>query len=128
MITFVRELEQGNTARAEVVSDYDEEMQSIIQKMLSHYNFLGSCNIQSRVTAHGIIPFEINCRISGTNSIRSQFGFKDVAYTVQEYFLNEIPEAPDVKPGTALRVMLDIIYPGKKLSEITDKNDTFYIR
>ncbi|WP_152267603.1 ATP-grasp domain-containing protein [Agriterribacter humi] len=128
LITFERELEQGNTAKAEVINDYDEEMKSIIRKMLSHYNFRGSCNIQSRVTANGIIPFEINCRISGTNSIRSQFGFKDVAYTVQEYFLNEIPEAPDVKPGTALRVMLDIIYPGKKLSEITDKNDTFYIR
>lgn len=128
LITFVRELEQGNTAKAEVVSDYDEEMQNIIRKMLLHYHFRGSCNIQSRVTANGIIPFEINCRISGTNSIRSQFGFKDVAYTVQEYFLNETPEAPSVQPGTALRVMLDIIYPGKKLSEIADKNDAFYIR
>ena len=128
LITFVRELEQGNTAKAEVVMDYDGQMQDMIRKILLHYHFRGSCNIQSRVTENGIIPFEINCRISGTNSIRSQFGFKDVAYTVQEYFLNEVPEMPDVKPGTALRVILDIIYPGKKLNEICNKNDSFYIR
>lgn len=128
LITFVRELEQGNTSKAEVVYSHDKEMQSIIQKMILHYNFRGSCNIQSRVTANGIIPFEINCRISGTNSIRSQFGFKDVAYTVQEYLMKEVPEAPNVVPGAALRVTLDIIYPGKKLSEITNKDDVFYIR
>ncbi|MCM5527638.1 ATP-grasp domain-containing protein [Parasegetibacter sp. NRK P23] len=127
-ITFVRELEQGNTAKAEVTTMYDPELKPLIERMLRHFPFRGSCNIQSRVTDKGIIPFEINCRISGTNSVRSQFGFKDVAYTVQEYLLNEVPAQPEVVAGTALRVILDIIYPGMKLSDITNKEDKFYIR
>lgn len=127
-ITFVRELEQGNTAKAEVTTMYDAQLKPLIEGMLRHYPFRGSCNIQCRITDKGVVPFEINCRISGTNSVRSQFGFRDVAYTVQEYLLNESPEQPELSSGTALRVILDIIYPGRKLSEIANKEDNFYIR
>lgn len=127
MITFVRELEQGNTAKAEVVFEYDEPLRSLVQKILAHFPFSGSFNIQSRVTDAGIIPFEINCRISGTNSVRSQFGFQDVAYTVQEYFFNETPSRPAVTKGTALRVILDIIYPGQSLEDIQNNKNSFYI-
>lgn len=128
LISFQRELELGNTSKAEVIFEYDEEIKKIIEKMVERYPFRGSCNIQSRVTKKGIIPFEINCRISGTNSLRSQFGFNDVGFTIQEYFFNEEPSHPDVKQGSALRVILDIVYPGMKLNEIKDKNDNFYIR
>ncbi len=127
MITFVRELELGNTARAEVVFEYDEELKGLVQKILAHYPFAGSFNIQSRVTLAGIIPFEINCRISGTNSVRSQFGFNDVAYTVQELLFNEAPTPPRVTKGTALRVILDIIYPEMSLKDIANARDKFYI-
>lgn len=128
LITFQRELELGNTAQAEVVFDYDEEMIALILKMIEKYPFRGSCNVQSKVTSKGIIPFEINCRISGTNSLRSQFGFNDVAFTVQENFFNEEPELPNIRKGSALRVILDIIYPDISLNEIKNKNDKFYIR
>jgi carbamoyl-phosphate synthase large subunit len=127
MITFVRELELGNTAKAEVVVQYDDALLAIVKKMLEHYKFAGSFNIQSRVTTEGIIPFEINCRISGTNSVRSQFGFNDVAYTVQELLLNEAPTRPRITRGSALRVILDIIYPDKGLAEIGTATDNFYI-
>lgn len=127
LITFLRELEQGNTAKAEVVLDYDESLLKIIELMIAHFEFRGSINIQSRVTTKGIIPFEINCRISGTNSIRSQFGFKDVQYTVQEYLLNTEPDKVDLQCGSALRIVLDIIYPGMRSEDISDKKDTFYI-
>lgn len=128
MITFIRELEQGNTAKAMVSLQFDEELKLLVRKMLEHFDFKGSCNIQSRITENGIIPFEINCRISGTNSIRSQFGFNDVAFTVQEYFLQTEPDTPRIIEGTAIRVMLDIIYPGKKMTDIYNRNDNFYIR
>jgi carbamoyl-phosphate synthase large subunit len=127
LITFVRELEQGNTSKCEVVFQYDDELRLLTDKMLSCFPFSGSFNIQSRVTTKGIIPFEINCRISGTNSVRSQFGFNDVAYTVQECLLNQDPVSPRVKKGAALRVILDIIYPEKSLSEISDRHDKFYL-
>jgi carbamoyl-phosphate synthase large subunit len=95
--------------------------------MITHFQFRGSVNIQSMVTKEGIMPFEINCRISGTNSLRSQFGFSDVAYTVQEYYFNQEPALPKVTAGSALRVILDIIYPGTPLSDIKNKDDKFYI-
>lgn len=127
LITFLRELESGSTARAEVVFDYDAELEKIIRMMITQYSFRGSCNIQSKVTKFGIVPFEINCRVSGTNSIRSQFGFTDVAYLVKEYLLGEDLEKPVISKGSAIRVMLDIIYPGKSLAEIDNKADKFYI-
>jgi carbamoyl-phosphate synthase large subunit len=50
--------------------------------------------------------------------VRSQFGFDDVQYLVSEYLLNEQPPAVNVELGSAIRVIMDIIYPGKHLSQI----------
>jgi carbamoyl-phosphate synthase large subunit len=126
-ITMARELDQGNTARCEVITDYDGEILNMIKSILAKFPFRGSSNIQSRVTKNGIIPFEINCRISGTNSVRAQLGFNDVSYTVQELFLNQQPDLPSIQKGSALRIILDVIYPGISLDAVGDCNDTFRI-
>jgi carbamoyl-phosphate synthase large subunit len=126
-ITMRRELESGSTARAEIVMDYDKEIETLAQQMIDAFPFRGSVNIQSKVTAHGIVPFEINCRISGTNSIRSQFGFNDVAFTIEELLFHETPAKPTVKKGSAMRVMVDVVYPDMQLSDINNKNDQYYI-
>ena len=127
MITFERELEAGNTSKAEVVFSYEPELEVTIKKLISAFPFRGSCNLQSMVTTHGIIPFEINCRISGTNSIRSQFGFRDVAYTVQEHLHNAEPEKPCVVKGACVRIMLDLIYPGISLQDINNNQDHYFL-
>jgi len=126
-ITMRRELESGNTARAEVTKEYDEEIETLAGQMIQAFPFRGSFNIQSKVTSQGIVPFEINCRISGTNSIRSQFGFNDVAFTIQELLFNETPSKPTVKLGSAMRVMVDVVYPDMNLSDISNKNDQYYL-
>lgn len=126
-ITLERELEQGNTSRCEVVFNYDKAISEIIGQITAHFPFRGSCNIQSRVTKNGIVPFEINCRISGTNSIRSQLGFNDVAYTIQELFLSQPPDLPQIRKGSAIRIIHDVIYPDKTLSEISNRHDNFWI-
>lgn len=126
-ITMRRELESGNTARAEVTMEYDAEVERLATQMIEAFPFSGSVNIQSKVTANGIVPFEINCRISGTNSIRSQFGFNDVAFTIQELLFHETPAKPIVKMGSAMRVMVDIVYPDMELGQINNKNDQYYI-
>jgi len=126
-ITMRRELESGNTARAEVTKEYDAEVERLAQQMIEAYPFSGSVNIQSKVTPQGIVPFEINCRISGTNSIRSQFGFNDVAYTIQELLFQETPAKPEVKLGSAMRVMVDVVYPDMHLNDIQNRNDQYYI-
>lgn len=126
-ITLQRELEQGCTSRCEVATRFDSELGEQLSRIIAVFPFRGSCNIQSRVTRDGVIPFEINCRISGTNSIRSQFGFRDVAYTVQELLLGQSPDPPAVCGGAAVRILLDVVYPGKTLSEITNRHDEFRI-
>ena len=73
------------------------------------------------------MALEIYCRISGTNSLRSQFGFRDVAYTMQEYLYGQVPEAPQVTPGCAIRVMMDIIYPGIGLEQVSNRLDNYRI-
>ncbi|MCU0388237.1 MAG: hypothetical protein MUE71_06480, partial [Chitinophagaceae bacterium] len=86
IFTMERELSSGTTVKSKVVFEYDHLILPIIEKMIMHAEFKGSFNLQSILTQEeGIIPFEVNCRISGTNSIRHNLGFKDVVYTVQEY-------------------------------------------
>ncbi len=127
MITFKRELEMGNTTRCEVVSEYDLELEPLIRKMIAAFPFKGSCNVQSIVTSKGIIPFEINCRISGTNSVRSQFGFPDVKFTIDELVFDLNLEKPQITEGCVMRIILDAVFPNKKLSEITNADHDFYI-
>ncbi|MDC7995701.1 ATP-grasp domain-containing protein [Altibacter sp. HG106] len=128
-ITFVRSLENGATQLCRVTQSYDEAMESIIKKMISATRIRGAANVQSIVNDKGaIIPFEINCRISGTNSIRSQFGFRDVEYTLAEYLFDEIPKPPVIQPGSAARILMDVIYKGtQEYSQLTDKNNAHYL-
>lgn len=127
-ITFLRQLKSGMTNICEVVFDYDNKINEIITNILKHFDIKGSCNIQSIVTKNGrIVPFEVNCRISGTNSIRSNFGFDDVRYTIEEYLLNIKPSFPIITKGSAVRINMDIIYPGISLKEIKNKTNIHYI-
>ena len=127
MITFYRELEMGNTTRCEVVDQYDDQLLPLIQKIISSFPFRGSCNLQSMVTENGVIPFEINCRISGTNSVRSQFGFEDVKYTIEEYLFDRALTKPVIRKGAAMRIILDAIFHDTTLNEITSSKPEHYI-
>jgi carbamoyl-phosphate synthase large subunit len=113
-ITFLRFLENGTTTRCKVVFEYDSLLLPIIESMIKHADISGSANLQSIVSEDGRIhPFEVNCRISGTNSIRSNFGFEDVKYTMQEYLLRELPSKPKITEGIAVRILMDVIYPSQ---------------
>jgi len=113
-ITLIRSLENGATSLCKVSTKYDAAILPILEKMIAHTGIVGSANLQSIASADGtVVPFEINCRISGTNSIRSNFGFKDVTYTLQEFLYNEKPDAPQIIPGVAVRTLLDVIYPNQ---------------
>ncbi|MBX7242706.1 MAG: ATP-grasp domain-containing protein [Bacteroidia bacterium] len=127
-ITFERELSSGATSKCEVTFAHDEWAEATIQKMIKAFNLTGPCNIQSIVTETGeIYPFEINGRFSGTNSIRSQFGFEDIRYAVEEHLLGITPQKPVIRKGSAMRILLDVIFPDTPLSEIKDKNTPHYL-
>ncbi|MCX5848781.1 MAG: ATP-grasp domain-containing protein [Deltaproteobacteria bacterium] len=128
MITFSRELLGGMTVKCTVDHTYDKQLLIIIRQMMKHFTIRGSCNIQSIATIDGrVIPFEINGRISGTNSIRSQFGFTDVAWTIDEYLYNKKPKPARLAFGSAVRIQLDVIYPDVALKDIKNKNTKHYI-
>jgi carbamoyl-phosphate synthase large subunit len=127
IFTMERELQNGTTSKSKVIFEYDEQLEGIISKMIKPMALHGSFNIQSIVTSAGeIVPFEINCRISGTNSIRHNLGFQDVKYTLQEYLFNETPDRPKPIRGIATRILLDVIYPGAQTEESCLNNTSNY--
>ncbi|MFD0962622.1 ATP-grasp domain-containing protein [Pseudofulvibacter geojedonensis] len=111
-ISLERSLSNGATKQCEVVTEYDDKIKNILLKIINCIDIKGSANMQFIVTDKGeIVPFEINCRISGTNSIRHNFGFQDVKYTLQEYLYKEKLDLPKITKGKAIRILMDVIYP-----------------
>ena len=128
-INLERKLDNGATNECFVNRNYDETLEIILKQIIAKNNFVGSANLQSIVTDSGeIIPFEINCRISGTNSIRSNFGFEDVRYTLEEHLYNLPASIPNIIEGAAVRIMMDVIYPNKgDINSLKDKSSEHYI-
>ena len=118
LFTMERELSNGATSKSKVVREFDPEIEKMIRQMIAAGGLKGSLNLQSIVDDNNnIIPFEVNCRISGTNSIRHNLGFQDVKYTLQEYLYNQRPDDVKTTDGIAIRLLYDVIYPGA-----TDEN------
>lgn len=109
--TFVRELSAGTTVACIVETKYDSQLLQIAQILSAATDIRGGCNIQAIVANENVVPFEVNCRFSGTNSIRSQFGFTDVAWGIEEYLLNRKPTIMEIKSGRAFRILMDVIFP-----------------
>jgi carbamoyl-phosphate synthase large subunit len=127
-ITLARTLSAGATATCSVTTEHDSEIERIIGKMMGFFTIRGACNVQSIVTSDNrVIPFEINCRISGTNSIRAQFGFTDVKYTIDEILYKKQLTKPHIKKGSAVRILLDVIYPDIDLDAIRNNQTSHYL-
>ena len=128
-ITLDRVLENGTTTHCKVVTEYDSKLKELLEKIIKVSNIRGSANLQSIVNAKGeIMPFEINCRISGTNSIRANFGFEDVKYTLEEWLYDTKLSQPKIIKGVATRVLMDVIYKNASdFSEIKDNSTNPYI-
>lgn len=117
-----RQLENGTTSQTIVNDTYDDSFELIAQQIIALGGVRGSFNLQSIVDENGnIFPFEVNGRISGTNSIRHNLGFQDVKYIIQEYLYNQ--DADPIKPekGIATRIYLDVIY--KNATSFQDLNN-----
>jgi carbamoyl-phosphate synthase large subunit len=128
-INLQRELENGATNECRVDRSHDQKLEEILKKIIGHAKIAGSANLQSIVTEGGdIVPFEVNCRISGTNSIRSNFGFEDVKYTLEEFLYHRPLSKPEIKNGVAVRILMDVIYPDQTdKSKLSDNSVPNYI-
>ncbi len=128
MITMVRSLENGATVYCRVVREYDSLLLPMVQQIVEKCDVAGAFNIQSIVTSAGkVVPFEINCRISGTNSVRSAFGFRDVQYTIEELLWGMEPSPVQCTEGVAYRMLTDVIYPGTQKSLRGTNKDRFLL-
>jgi len=111
-ITFERSLENGATQECVVRRDLDHLIHPLLHQVIAASEIVGSANIQAIIDKNDQIHiFEINCRVSGTNSIRHNFGFRDVVYALQEYLYETPLETPKITEGKAVRILMDIIYP-----------------
>lgn len=128
-INLERTLENGATNECSVNRSFDKELEIILKKLIAKNNFVGSANLQSIVDEEGnIVPFEVNCRISGTNSIRSNFGFEDVKYTLEEHLYNIEPSETNITEGVAVRILMDVIYPNQNnIDSLKDNSSPHYI-
>ncbi len=127
-ITFKRSLYHGTTTMCEVTFQHDRDLEKLIKQIVENFDIKGSCDIQSIVNGDGkIIPFELNCRLSGTNSIRGEFGFEDVRYTIEEYLFNRKVKKPSIKKGSSIKIWVDVVYPNISLKDIKDKSTKHFI-
>jgi carbamoyl-phosphate synthase large subunit len=129
MMTFERSLASGMTERCQITHDFDEPLTYLVEQMVEKFDLRGPCNIQSIVNEEGrIVPFEVNCRYSGTSSIRAQLGFPDVVFGVEEYLLSKELSTPSPNiSGSAVRIYMDIIYPDCKLDAIDPGTGNSYV-
>ena len=94
-ITMERTLVNGATTFCKVTHEADEKVENLIRKLMKVLEIKGACNLQYILDENGDIhPFEVNCRISGTNSIRANFGFKDVLWTIEERLFQKSIDKP----------------------------------
>ena len=125
-----RKLSHGTTSQIIMNNKYDSIFLAIANKIADLDGIKGSINIQSIVDNKGrVFPFEINCRISGTNSIRHNLGFQDVKYVLQEYLFDEDPDPVNIKNNKAIavRILMDVIYPNAKSFEELNNNSVKHI-
>lgn len=129
LFTLERKLDNGTTSQTVINDKYDDKLMEIASKIVKLGGIRGSFNIQSIVDQNGEVnPFEINCRISGTNSIRHNLGFQDVKYAIEEFLYDEKPSTVQIQKGIATRILMDVIYLGAdSFGELNNKNSNHYI-
>ena len=123
LLALQRELSlDGTTVFCETTHRYDDALAEVIAGMTAALPIRGPCNLQVIADEHGDIhPFEVNCRFSGTTSIRHHFGYRDVEWALQEHLEGRRPSEMVLRAGAAARVLMDVIYPDTGLAGIKNR-------
>lgn len=111
-IVLERALAHGTTVSARTAFEHQAVVRDLVDRMHENFDISGPCNVQAILEPGGrLVPFEVNCRFSGTTSIRHNFGFRDVEWALQEHLLGSEPSPPALTRGRAERMLVDVIYP-----------------
>ena len=89
-----RTLMGGYSGYGEVIEN--QHIENLIVKIANKINLKGSINVQLRLTSKGPIVFEINPRFSSTVMFRHIMGFKDLIWSIEDYF--ELPISTYIAP------------------------------
>lgn len=125
-IAFRRRLANGATERCAVTFERGDALAALAGQVAA-LGIVGPCNIQLIAEEGRLVPFEINCRYSGTVSIRGRFGFRDVVYGLREHLFGERVEAEPITRGSAIRLLVDVIFPEAELEDLSPGADHSYV-
>jgi len=108
-ICFRRQLGYGSLTKfAQLV--HENEIEHLVEKIARICHLEGSINIQFRKTKKGVIPFEINPRISSTVYFRHYFGFQDVKWWLDMKENKPIDYRLKYKKGIGVRTIGEVFF------------------
>lgn len=118
VIVMQRELVNGSTAVAEVVQN--EIIENYCRKIADAMDTICPFNIQLRLSKDNQpICFEINMRLSGTTSIRHNFGFKDCEAWIRETVLDQNSRGLfNITYGVAVRYEEELYFKKDSLNQL----------
>jgi carbamoyl-phosphate synthase large subunit len=126
-IVLERELVNGTTMSCRTAFEHQDKVDDIVRTMCEKFQISGPCNVQAVLVPDGrLIPFEVNCRFSGTTSIRHNFGFRDVEWALDEWLYGTPPKPPALVPGRAERMLVDVIYPDPPKDDAGSRASRFF--
>lgn len=96
-----RELNNGTTYKGMVV--FDHNIHKLLVEIGKSLKPRGMLNVQLRMTERGPVPFELNCRCSGTTAIRAHFGYNEPEMLIRHYVLGENMKTPKIQMGRVFR-------------------------
>lgn len=88
-------------------------VEPVARSWVEHLGVRGSCNLQGKVGPEGFVPFEINCRVSGSARARAAFGFEDVRWLVDEWAFGQEPGPVVVRSGSFARTLETWVIEGR---------------
>ncbi len=89
-IIFKRELQGGLTGHGELVRN--EKINELLVSVAEKLDLQGSINVQLRMNNNGIYIFEINPRFSSTVLFRHKLNFKDLIWSIQDFYAAQSDE------------------------------------
>ena len=88
------------------------ELQPLLLEIGRKLSFRGPLNIQLMKGKNGPVPFELNCRFSGTTAIRANFGFNEPEMAIRHFYLNETLPPNKIRKGMAFRYSEEVFLNG----------------
>jgi len=99
----------------------NKTIKNFMIKLAKKINFLGPLNVQLMLTKNGPVPFEINCRFSGTTAIRAFFGFNEPKMAVLNLFYKTHTFKTDWNSGFAFRFLDEVFLKYKNKNKYKSK-------